>query len=138
VFSTLHCGNAVGALDRLIGAFPEGERQSLCQQLSMTLRAVVTQRLLRRADGRGRVPAVEVLWVTKGVANLVRNHKSEQIASAMESGGEHGMQLLEQSLADLVAAGVVEADEARRVAESPQDFDQRLALAHGAAGRRRR
>jgi twitching motility protein PilT len=139
VFSTLHCGNAVGSLDRLIGAFPEGERESLCQQLSMTLRAVVTQRLLPRADGPGRVPAVEILWVTKGVANLIRNHKSEQIPSAMEGGGAHGMQLLEQSLAQLVAAGTVDEAEARQVAENPQDFEQRLQLLRtGRPGGRRR
>src|SRR5262249_40020811 len=85
VFSTLHCGSAVGALDRIVGAFSAGERESLCQQLSMTLRAVVAQHLLPRANGLGRVPAVELLKVTKGVSNLIRNHKSEQVYSAMES-----------------------------------------------------
>lgn len=127
VFSTLHCGSAVGALDRIIGAFPADERHSLCQQLSMTLRAVVAQHLLPRADGSGRVPAAEVLRVNKAVANLVRNHRSEQIYAAMEGSGQEGMQTLEQSLAALVAAGTVRPETARGLTENVHVLERRLA-----------
>ena len=101
VFSTLHTGSAVGALDRLVGAFPANERDGLCQQLSMTLRAVVAQRLLPRQDTPGRVPAAEILMVTSAVANLIRNYKPQQIYSAMESGTAHGMQTMEHCLANM-------------------------------------
>ncbi|MCX7804150.1 MAG: PilT/PilU family type 4a pilus ATPase [Planctomycetota bacterium] len=127
VFSTLHCGGAVGALDRIVGAFPPGERESLCQQLSMTLRAVVVQRLLPRADAPGLIPAVEMLRVTKAVANLIRQHKSEQIYSVMENGGEEGMLTLEQSLADLVAGGKIRIETARIAAGNPQALERRIA-----------
>jgi twitching motility protein PilT len=134
VFSTLHCGSAVGALDRIIGAFPAHERGSLCQQLSMTLRVVVAQHLLPRAGGRGRVPAVEVLRINRAVANLIRNYKSEQIYTVMEGGGEQGMQTLEQSLAGLVTAGNISAETARSAAANVPILDQRLKAAdRGAA-----
>ena len=136
VFSTLHCGNAVGALDRIIGAFPAHERDSLCQQLSMTLRTVVAQHLLPRADGRGRVPAVEILRVNKAVANLIRNHKSEQMYTAMESGGGDGMQTLEQSLAGLVTSEMILAETARDLAGSVHILEQRLKSADNGATRR--
>lgn len=126
VFSTLHCGSAVGAIDRLVGAFPAGERESLCQQLSMTLRAVVAQHLLPATDGRGRVPAVELLMVTHAVANLIRSHKSEQIRNAIETGGESGMQTLEQSLAALVAARRISPATARAATGDQRLLDQRL------------
>jgi len=126
VFSTLHCGSAVGALDRIIGAFSAEERESLCQQLSMTLRAVVAQHLLLRADGCGRVPAVEILKISKAAAHLIRNHKSEQLYSAMENGSADGMQTLEQSLASLVAAGAISVEEARTVTENTRVLDQRV------------
>ena len=132
VFSTLHCGSAVGALDRIIGAFSSHERDSLCQQLSMTLRAVVAQHLLPRRDGRGRVPAVEILRVNKAVANLIRNHKSEQIRTAMEGGGELGMRTLEQSLAALVSSGEVRLETARSITEDARGLEQRIqAAGHG-------
>ncbi|MCK6488886.1 MAG: hypothetical protein L6R48_11245 [Planctomycetes bacterium] len=123
----------MGALDRIIGAFPANERESLCQQLSMTLRAVVAQHLLPGADGRGRVPAVELLMVTRAVANLIRNHKSEQIYNAMETGGEGGMQTLEQSLAALVAARRITIGTARAATPNQRLLDQRLRAA-GAPG----
>jgi len=129
VFSTLHCGSAVGALDRLIGAFPANEQQSLCQQLSMVLRAVVAQRLLPTADGKGRIPAVEIFKVTKAAANLIRNYKTEQLYATMESGSPEGMITLEQSLANLVTTSKVKMDDARKATENVRIFEQRCQLA---------
>jgi len=130
VFSTLHCGNAVGALDRLIGAFPSGEQQSISQQLSMILRAVIAQRLLPTIDSKGRVPAVEILQVTKAVANLIRNYKTEQLYSIMENGSQEGMITLEQSLAELVKTRKVSFGDARKVAENVRVLEQRCRIAH--------
>lgn len=132
VFSTLHCGNAVGALDRLIGAFPSEEQDSLCQQLSMTLRAVVAQRLLPRKGGTGRVPAVEVLKVNKAVSNLIRNHKTEQLYTSMENGASDGMRTLEQSLVELCGENAVDEAVARRAAENGRVFERRMLMRGGA------
>ncbi len=128
VFSTLHSGDAVGAIDRMVGVFPSEEQASVRQQLSMTLRAVVAQRLLPRADGRGRAPAVELLVVTPAVAHLVRSGKPQQVYSAMETGAEAGMRTLEQSLARLAAQGLVRVEVARRLARDARTFDERLRL----------
>jgi twitching motility protein PilT len=131
VFSTLHTGDAVGSIERMIGVFPADEQRSVRQQLSLVLRHVVTQRLVKRQDKPGLVPAVEILAVTSAVANLIRTGRSEQIYSAMEGGAEHGMQTLEQALAELVARGTIGREDARRVAHHPADLDQWLARGAG-------
>ncbi|MCK4245424.1 MAG: PilT/PilU family type 4a pilus ATPase, partial [Candidatus Omnitrophica bacterium] len=98
VLATLHTQDAVSTIRRVIGVFPEEEQEQIRHQLSMTLKAVVSQRLLRRKDGSGRVPAVEMMIVTSGIANLIRLHKDEQIYSAIETGAAQGMQTIEHSL----------------------------------------
>lgn len=128
VFSTLHTGDAVGALERMVGVFPGEEQESVRQQLSMVLRAVVAQRLLPCADAQGRVPAVEILIVTPAVANLIRTGKPQQIYSTIESGSAEGMQTIEHALAQLVAGRTVGVDDARRLARDRQIFEKRLAL----------
>ena len=128
VFSTLHSGDAVGVVERMVGVFPGDEQDAIRQQLSMTLRAVVAQRLLPCANGGGRVPVVELLMITPAVANLIRTGKSQQIYSLMESGAAEGMQTIEQALAQWVAGGAVNIDDARRLARDPQIFEKRLAL----------
>ncbi len=126
VLSTLHAGSAVGAAERFVGAFGEDERDSVRHQLSHVLRAVIAQRLLPTRDGAARVPAVELLHVTPAVANLIRAGKPTQVASAMESGASLGMQTLEQSLAALVARGLVDEERARRAARDASAFAERL------------
>jgi twitching motility protein PilT len=129
VLSTLHTGDAVGSIERMIGVFPADEQKSVRQQVSLVLREVVTQRLVPRRDRPGMVPAVEILKVTNAVANLIRTGRSEQIYSAMEGGGGQGMRTLEQELAGLVAAGTVEERDARLVAHDAGALDQWLARA---------
>ncbi len=102
VFSTLHTNDAVGVIDRMIGAFPGEEQNNVRQQLSMVLRAVVTQTLVKNKQGDGRVPVNEILWVNHAVAHLIREHKPEQIRSVMETGKEAGNQTLEQAIADRI------------------------------------
>lgn len=126
VFSTLHTGDAVGAVDRMIGVFPGEEQESIRHQAAMVLRAVVAQRLLPHKQGEGRVPAVEILRVTTAVAHLIRTGKPQQIYSSIETGSAQGMQTLEQSLADLVARNLVHAEDARRLARDGRLFDERL------------
>lgn len=116
VFSTLHTGDAVGALNRIVGAFPSDEQEMMRQQLSMVLRAVAAQKLLPGRRGAERVPAVEILRVTQAVAHLIRTGKAQQLYTLMETGQAHGMQTLEQSLGRLVMDGLVSLEEARRAA----------------------
>jgi twitching motility protein PilT len=112
VFATLHSRSAGSAIDRIIDAYPAARQQQLRVQLSESLRAVIAQRLLPRARGSGRVLALEVLRRNAAVANLIREGKTPQLTSAMQSARKEGMVLLERSLADLCRAGAIEERQA--------------------------
>jgi twitching motility protein PilT len=122
VLGTLHTGGAIRTIDRLIGVFPPDQQSQVRTMLSESLRAVVSQRLVARADGTGRVPALEVLVVNKAVGNLIRENKAFQIRSILQTGAAQGMCLLDSSLEALVKAGTITRDEARRNAEEPKRF----------------
>lgn len=102
VFATLHTQDAPQTVDRIIDVFPSHQQQQVRVQLASTLQAIVTQQLIPSRDGRGRVAAAEVLVVTPAVRNLIREGKTSQITTAMQSGGKYGMQTMDQSLAELV------------------------------------
>jgi len=108
VFATLHSRGAASAIDRIIDAYPAGRQQQLRVQLSESLRAVIAQRLLPHARGSGRTLALEVLRRNSAVANLIREGKTPQLTSAMQSSRKEGMVLLERSLADLCRSGAIE------------------------------
>ncbi len=117
VLATLHTSNAVRTINRMIGAFPSNEQDQVRAMLSESLRAVLSQRLVPTADGRSRVPALELLVINRAIGNLIRDEKTVQIRSSMQTGRAHGMYLLEQSLNDLVAAGKITRDVALELAE---------------------
>jgi twitching motility protein PilT len=117
VLATLHTANAVRTINRMIGAFPSNEQDQVRAMLSESLRAVLSQRLVPTADGRGRVPALELLVINRAIGNLIRDEKTVQIRSSMQTGRAHGMYLLEQSLNDLVAAGKITREIALYLAE---------------------
>ncbi len=117
VLATLHTNNAVRTINRMIGAFPFNQQDQVRTMLSESLRAVVSQRLVITADGSGRVPALEILVINKAIGNLIRDQKTVQIRSAIQTGKSQGMCLLEQSLDELVRSGTVTRDEALRLAE---------------------
>ncbi|MDG2333080.1 MAG: PilT/PilU family type 4a pilus ATPase [Myxococcota bacterium] len=117
VLASLHTNNAVRTINRMIGAFPPGEQGQVRTMLSESLRAVISQRLVPKADGEGRVPALEVLVINKAIGNLVREEKTVQIRSSIQTGKAHGMYLLEQSLNDLVAEGTITREAALELAE---------------------
>ena len=127
VFSTLHTRDAVSSINRILGVFPPVEQQYIRQQLSEVLRAVVSQRLLRCADGNGRIPAVEVMIVTKAVSNLIRLGKTEQIYSAIETGVSFGMQTMEQSLISLYRQGKINKETVFKTAKSVKLMERRIA-----------
>ncbi len=117
VLATLHTNNAVRTINRMIGAFPSNQQDQVRTMLSDSLRAVISQRLVATADGSSRVPALEILVINKAIANLVRDQKTVQIRSAIQTGKSQGMCLLEQSLDELVRSGTISRDEALRYAE---------------------
>ena len=104
----------------LLVAFPADQQDQVRTMLSESLRAVVSQRLLPRADGQGRVPAIETLIVTKAVANLIRENKVFQIQSILQTGATHGMGLLDQSIRAHVQAGTVSRETALRHCADPK------------------
>jgi twitching motility protein PilT len=119
VLSSLHSGSASSTIERIVDAYPPERQGQIRVQLADSLRAVVVQRLLPRARGSGRIPAVEVLRVTHAVAALVREGKTAQVANAMQSGRRDGMIALERCLADRVQAGEVRLEDARAAANDP-------------------
>jgi len=126
VLSTLHARDTVSALPRMIGVFPTEEQFQVRQQLSSSLKAVIAQQLLPRADGQGRVLACEVLMVTSGVANLIRLGKDEHIRQVLEIGACYGMQTMEHHLEFLVKKGLIDVDTALRAARNPKVLEERL------------
>ena len=126
VFSTLHTRDAVSSIDRILGVFPSIEQQYIRQQLSETLKAVVSQRLLRCIDGNGRLPAVELMIVTKGISNLVRMGKTGQIYSAIETGKSFGMQTMEQSLISLYHQGKIDKMTVLKTAKNVKLVERRI------------
>ncbi len=120
VFGTLHTSGAAKTIDRIINVFP-GERQNqIRSELAETLRTIVWQQLLRRADGQGRIAAFEILFVTTAVSNLIRSNKIHEIPSAIETGAKEGMQTMPQSIFPMLKEGVISQEEALN--NLPRDF----------------
>ena len=124
--STLHANNANQALERIINFFNEDRYNQILMDLSLNLRAVISQRLIPRADGEGRVAAVEVLLNTGTVADLIAQGKFGEIKQTMEESKELGMQTFDQALLDLYNQGAITAEEAQSHADSVNDV--RLAI----------
>jgi twitching motility protein PilT len=121
VFGTLHTNTAPSTVDRLIDQFPTDRQEQIRIMLSESLKGVVAQTLLRRKGG-GRVAALEILLVTPAVANLIRESKTFQIPSLMQVGRGIGMQVLNDSIMELVKKGLVEPDEAFARAPHKKDI----------------
>lgn len=113
VFGTLHTSSAAKTIDRIIDVFPGSEKEMVRSMLSESLRAVIAQTLLKTRDGNGRVAAHEIMIGTPAIRNLIREAKVAQIGSMIQTGGQLGMQTLDQCLSDLVKRGIVSVDEAR-------------------------
>jgi twitching motility protein PilT len=126
VLATLHTQDAPQTIDRIIDVFPPHQQQHVRVMLSVALQGVVAQQLLPTADGSGRVPAVEILIPTPAVRNLIREGKTHQIYSAIQTGSEYGMQTMDSCLADLVRAGRITRDVAQRRASVPSELARLL------------
>lgn len=123
VLATLHTNSAVQAIDRIIDVFPPYQQNQIRTQLSFCLLAIVSQRLLPRADGKGRIPAVEILRNLPAVANLIREGKSQQIATVIETHSKIGMQSLDSSLKDMYRRGIITRDIAAKYISNPKALD---------------
>lgn len=122
VFATLHTVDALQTVDRIVDVFPTYQQQQVRMQLSVNLLGVVSQALVKRKDGRGRIAAYELLNATSAVRNLIRENKTYQIGSIIQTGAKQKMQTLDQSLARLVEGGFVDIEEAKSKAKDPAEF----------------
>jgi twitching motility protein PilT len=129
VFATLHTQDAPATIDRVIDVFPPNQQDQIRIQLGSALQGVVTQQLVPTADGDGRCVAAEVLVCTPAIQNLIRGAKTHQIYSLMQTGGQFGMQTMDQSLALLVRQGTISQGVAMDRCRSEEDFRNHL---HGA------
>lgn len=112
VLSTLHTIGASKTVDRIVDVFPPYQQQQIKVQLAAVLEGVVSQQLVKRADGQGRVSALEIMTATPAIRNLIREGKTHQIDSAVQTGGKHGMKTMDMSLVDLYKKGLISYDEA--------------------------
>ena len=128
VFSTLHSRDAASSINRMVGVFPPEEQGQIRQQLSTSLKAVISQQLLPRADGQGRVMAAEVMMVTPAIGNLIRLGKQEHIIQSIETGTRLGMQTMEQSLEKLYKRGLIDGGTAIKASRNPMHFKEKLGL----------
>jgi len=118
VFGTLHTSSAAKTVDRIVDVFPAGEKPMVRSMLSESLRAVISQTLLKKQGG-GRVASHEIMMGTPAIRNLIREDKVAQMYSAIQTGNASGMQTLDQGLKELVARGVVDINEAKKKAANP-------------------
>jgi twitching motility protein PilT len=122
VFATLHTQDTAQTVDRIVDVFPPEQQHQVRVQLSVALQGIVTQTLLPRPDGAGRVAAAEVLVPTPAVRNLIREGKTHQIYSALQTGGSSGMQTMDASLADLVRKNVITRELAESRSSTPDEL----------------
>jgi twitching motility protein PilU len=128
--STLHSNNSNGALERIVNFFPEDARDQLLLDLSLNLRAIVSQRLIRGVNG-GLLPAVEVLLNTPYVADLIQKGRIDHVKEAMEQGKEIGMKTFDQALFELYKEGKISKDEAVKNADSRNNVSLQIRLSEG-------
>ncbi len=122
VFATLHTQDTAQTVDRIVDVFPPEQQHQVRVQLSVSLQGIITQQLLPTADGQGRVCASEVLVPTPAVRNLIREGKTHQIYSALQTGGAHGMQTMDAALADLVRKQRITRELAEARSGTPEEL----------------
>jgi twitching motility protein PilT len=129
VFSTLHTIGAKDTVDRIVSAFPEGHQQNVRTQLASILKGVISQVLLPRASGKGRVAAFEIMTGTPAMANFIRHNTTHQIPGMLQTQARQGMCTLDQSLAERYAAGMITREVAMERAQDIAELEALLAKA---------
>ena len=122
VFATLHTQDTAQTVDRIVDVFPPEQQQQVRVQLSVSLQGIVTQQLLPRADGQGRIAGCEILVPTPAVRNLIREGKTHQIYSALQTGGQFGMQTMDAALAQLVREQKITHELAESRSSAPEEL----------------
>jgi twitching motility protein PilT len=122
VFGTLHTSSAAKTVDRIVDVFPAAEKEMVRSMLSESLRSVISQTLLKRKDGPGRVAAHEIMLGTPAIRNLIRENKVAQMYSSIQTGQSLGMQTLDQNLVELVRRNLIESSDARAIAVNKDMF----------------
>ncbi|MBD7910369.1 type IV pilus twitching motility protein PilT [Clostridium cibarium] len=116
VFSTLHTIGAAKTIDRIIDVFPSNQQQQVKVQLAAVLQGIISQQLLPKQDEKGRVAALEIMTITPGIQNLIREGKTHQIESTIQTGNRYGMKTMDMSLAELYRSGVISSEVAMNFA----------------------
>ncbi|HMK50511.1 MAG TPA: type IV pilus twitching motility protein PilT [Thermodesulfovibrionales bacterium] len=124
VLGTLHTSSAAKTVDRIIDSFPPGQQAQIRVMLSESLKGVVAQQLLKRADKAGRIAAIEIMFVTVAIANLIREGKTFQIPSMIQMAKADGMQLLDQAIMELLMKKIVSPEEAYMKANDKKAFEK--------------
>jgi twitching motility protein PilT len=127
VFSTLHTIDAVQTIDRIIDVFPPAQQQQIRLQLSTTLQAVITETLVRKKDGNSRVAAFEIMACTPAIRSAIREAKTPQIYSSIQTGVKLGMIQMDQYLRNLLNQGIIDYEEALAHSTNPDEFEKRAA-----------
>ncbi|MBS1721314.1 MAG: type IV pilus twitching motility protein PilT [Armatimonadetes bacterium] len=128
VFATLHTNNAAESVDRMIDVFPPGQQEQIRVQLSNNIQAIISQQLLPKASGKGRVPANEIMIASPAIRNLIREGKTHQIMSMIQTSGGMGMITMDQCLRDLFLKGQVTQEEIFIRCQNPDELKKMLAL----------
>lgn len=123
VLATMHTANAAQSIDRIIDTFPASQQQQVRTQVSDTLKAVSSQRLVSSLSG-GRLPAAEIMIVTPAIKSMIREGKTHQIDSVIQTGAEYGMQSMDATLAEMVHAGLINYDEAASAAVNLEELNR--------------
>ncbi|MDP8243152.1 MAG: type IV pilus twitching motility protein PilT [Candidatus Hinthialibacter antarcticus] len=126
VFATLHTNSAAATVNRIVDAFPTNQQEQIRMQLSVTLIACIAQQLLGRASGRGRVAAYEFMVMTAGIANLIREAKTNRITSMIQTGGKLGMTTLDAFLSRLYSEGTISAEDAIERSQEPDEMRKKI------------
>ncbi len=126
VFSTLHTTNVMQTIDRIVDLFPSNQHDQVRSQLSLNLQAIMCMRLLPRADGSGRVPAIELMFANPVVRKLIRENRPTQLQMAIQQGRDDGMQSFNDSLYSLTKAKLITLEEAMMVSENPEELNMML------------
>jgi len=134
VFATLHTNSAASTVDRIVDVFPPGQQEQIRVQLSNNLEAILTQQLMPRAGNPGRICAMEILIASPAIRNLIREGKSHQITSMIQTSGNMGMVTMDQCLRDLYTRGMITLDDAMARAMNPEELKKMISGPAGGTG----
>jgi twitching motility protein PilT len=126
VFATLHTNSAAGTINRIVDAFPTNQQEQIRMQLSVTLIACISQTLLGRASGKGRVAAYELMFMTAAIANLIREKKTNRITSAIQTGAKLGMMTMDGFLYKLYKQGIITAEDCIHKAHESDEMRKKI------------